>query len=200
MTDRTPQSLENRLPPRQRVRKKILRWGIEHPGIVNQLPDVNRDTWRLTVDGLLETPRTFTWTEFLRLPLVESTSDFHCVETWSVLAQLWEGLRFNQLVKIVRPKPPAKYVWFECADGYTTSLSLEELAADENVLAIKLNGELLDQGYGGPLRLVAPQKYAYKSAMYVTHITFTSQKELGYWEQGGYSDTADIWTDDRRAS
>ncbi|OLS12927.1 MAG: molybdopterin binding oxidoreductase [Promethearchaeota archaeon CR_4] len=166
---------------------------------MDRLPDVNRDTWRLTVDGLVETSKTFTWGEFLQLPLLKSTSNFHCVETWSVLAQRWEGLPFSHLVKIVQPKPLAKYAWFECADGYTTSLSLEELAADENFLAIKLNGELLDQDYGGPLRLVVPQKYAYKSAMYITHITFTAQKELGYWEQRGYSDTADIWTDDRRA-
>ncbi len=187
----------NRLPPRQHVRGKILRWGSQHPGIVSPLPALKRDTWRLVVDGHVEKPRTFTWTEFLQLPLVESISDFHCVESWSVFDQRWEGLRFNQLMKIVQPRSMANYAWFESADGYTTSLSLEELAADENLLAIKLNGELLDQGYGGPLRLVVPQKYAYKSAMYVNHITFTTEKELGYWELRGYSDTADVWKDDR---
>jgi DMSO/TMAO reductase YedYZ molybdopterin-dependent catalytic subunit len=191
------QTPTSRLPPRQRVRNKILRWGVQHPGIVHPLPEVNRDTWKLVVDGLVANPKTFMWAEFLALPLVESTSDFHCVESWSVFDQRWEGLRFNQLVYIVQPRPGAKYVWFECADGYTTSLSLEELVPDENLLAIKINGELLDQGYGGPLRLVVPQKYAYKSAMYITHIVFAAKKELGYWEQRGYSDTADVWTDDR---
>jgi DMSO/TMAO reductase YedYZ molybdopterin-dependent catalytic subunit len=125
--------------------------------------------------------------------LVESTSDFHCVETWSVFDQHWEGLPFNRLVAMVQPAPEAKYVFFTSADGYTTSLTLDELSADENLLAVKLNGEFLDQGYGGPLRLVVPQKYAYKSAMYVTRITFTDSKELGYWETRGYSDTADVW-------
>ncbi len=197
MPEKSPPPSRNRLPPRQHVRDKILPWGKQHPGIVSPLPEVNRDTWRLVVDGQVEKPRTFKWAEFLALPLTESTSDFHCVESWSVYDQRWEGLRFNQLLKIVLPRPEAKYAWFESADGYTTSLSLEELAADENLLAIKLNGELLDQTYGGPLRLVVPQKYAYKSAMYVTHITFTAEKELGYWEQRGYSDTADVWTDDR---
>lgn len=197
MPEKVPSHPSKSLPPRQHVRGKILKWGSQHPGIIDTLPEVNRDTWKLVVDGQVEQPQTFTWAEFLGLPLVESTSDFHCVETWSVLNQRWEGLRFNELVKRVRPKAGATYAWFECADGYTTSLSLEELAADENLLAIKLNGELLDQAYGGPLRLVVPQKYAYKSAMYVNHITFTVEKELGYWEQRGYSDTADIWTDDR---
>ena len=197
MPEKSAQSPTDRLPPRQRVRSKILHWGTQHPGIVHPLPEVNRDTWKLVVDGLVANPKTFTWAEFLALPLVESTSDFHCVESWSVFDQRWEGLRFNHLLTLVQPRPGAKSVWFECADGYTTSLSLDELAADENLLAIKLNGELLDQGYGGPLRLVVPQKYAYKSAMYITRITFVAKKELGYWEQRGYSDTADVWTDDR---
>ncbi|HMF30290.1 MAG TPA: molybdopterin-dependent oxidoreductase, partial [Candidatus Lokiarchaeia archaeon] len=186
-----------RLPPRQHARRSIMRWGIDHPPIVPVLPTVDRDSWQLTVDGLVEHPMTFSWEDFVALPLVESASDFHCVETWSIFDQQWEGLPFNKLVDMVHPYPEALYVFFESADGYTTSLTVEELSADENLLAIKVNGEMLDQGYGGPLRLVVPQKYAYKSAMYVTHITFMATKELGYWEKRGYSDTADVWTDDR---
>jgi DMSO/TMAO reductase YedYZ molybdopterin-dependent catalytic subunit len=97
----------------------------------------------------------------------------------------------------VKPKENAKFVTFECADGYTTSLSLEELSGDDIILAYKLNGQFLEEGLGAPLRLVVPSKYAYKSAMWITRVKFTSKKEMGYWESRGYSDTADVWKNDR---
>ena len=188
---------DDKLPPKQYVRNRILKWGTEHPGISKRQPEINREKWHLIIDGLVESPQNFTWDQLNQLPMVESTSDFHCVETWTVPNQKWIGVPFKEIVKLVKPKKEAKFVWIECADNYTTSLPIEELLPDENILAIKLNGELLDQGYGGPLRLVAPQKYAYKSAMYITKITFIEKDELGYWEQRGYSNTADVWKNDR---
>jgi DMSO/TMAO reductase YedYZ molybdopterin-dependent catalytic subunit len=100
-------------------------------------------------------------------------------------------------VELVKPKPNAKYVSFYCADGYSTSLSLEELSDNDVILAYKLDGNFLEEGLGAPLRLVVPSKYAYKSAMWLTQIRFTEEKELGYWEKRGYSDTADVWKNDR---
>lgn len=137
------------------------------------------------------------WDEFLRLPKGESLSDFHCVEGWSVLGCRWEGVRFKSLIDLVKPRATAKSVTFECADGYTTSLTLEELSGDDVVLAYKLNGNYLEDDIGAPVRLVVPSKYAYKSAMWITKIKFTSKKEMGYWEVRGYSDTADVWKNDR---
>lgn len=190
-------SNEGKLPPNQFMKNKILKWGKDHRGIVKNLPEVDRENWHLIIDGLVEHPLKLSWNRFNELPMKESISDFHCVETWSVLNQKWTGVPFSEIIKIVKPKPEAKFVWFECADGYTTSLSIEDLKGEENILAIKLNGELLDQGYGGPLRLVIPQKYAYKSAMYLNRITFIENDRLGFWEQRGYSNSADVWRDDR---
>jgi len=99
-------------------------------------------------------------------------------------------------VDLVKPTKNSKCV-FECADGYTTSLDLSDLLRENVVLAYKLNGEWLETPLGGPMRLVVPDKYAYKSAMWVKHITFSKRKELGYWEKRGYSDTADVWKNDR---
>jgi DMSO/TMAO reductase YedYZ molybdopterin-dependent catalytic subunit len=76
-------------------------------------------------------------------------------------------------------------------------LSLEELLRDDVLLATKLDGKNLEEGLGSPLRLVVPNKYAYKSAMWITRIKFTEKKEMGYWEKRGYSDTADTWKNDR---
>jgi len=185
------------LPPGQRAIKRILRWGVDHPGIVSENPKVDLEKWVLTVDGEVEKPLRLSWDDFLKLPKVESVSDFHCVEGWSVLGCRWEGVRFKDIMSLVKPKGVAKSVTFECADGYTTSLTIEELVSDDVLLAYQLDGKELEEGLGWPVRLVVPSKYAYKSALWVTRIKFTAGKELGYWETRGYSDSADVWKNDR---
>ena len=114
-----------------------------------------------------------------------------------MLGLKWEGIRFKDIASMVEPMETAKFVSFICADGYTTSLPLDELLREDALLAYKLDGEYLDEGIGAPLRLVVPEKYAYKNAMWITRIEFTNKKELGYWESRGYSDTADVWKNDR---
>ena len=188
---------DDRLPPGQRAVDSILGWGTEHPGIVKDLPHIDKADWSLTVDGEVENPVTLDWEGFMALPQVDSVSDFHCVEGWSVLDQRWEGVLFKTLAGKVKPKPEGRYVWFECYDGYTTSLPLEKLMDDDVILAHRLNGEDLPQPLGYPVRLVVPGKYAYKSPMWMTRITFMKEKRLGYWESGIYSDTADPWKNDR---
>jgi DMSO/TMAO reductase YedYZ molybdopterin-dependent catalytic subunit len=190
-------SKENRLPPDQTPIKHLLRWGEEHPGVAKSNPKIDLKTYCLTVEGLVESPSKLSWNDLLELQAVESISDFHCVEGWSIQDCRWEGIRFKQIVELTRPKETAEFVTFECADGYTTSLSLDELLGDDVLLAYKLDGKPLEEGYGFPLRLIVPSKYAYKSAMWVTRITFTSKKEMGYWEKRGYSDSADAWKNDR---
>jgi len=165
---------------------------------------------------------TLSWLDILKFPKTVSVSDFHCVEGWSVLNCKWEGIRFSEITRLAKPAETAQFVTFEGADGYTTSLSLAELAGglgstpdinnihsyttslslaelagDDVLLAYGLDGKPLEEGVGFPLRLVVPSKYAYKSALWVTRIRFTSKKELGYWERRGYSDTADVWKNDR---
>lgn len=188
---------EKKLPPNQRPIKRILRWGIDHPGIISTNPRIDTATYTLTVDGEVENPVQLKWNEVLRLPGTISISDFHCVEGWSVLDCKWEGVRMRDLENLVKPKPTAQAATFECADGYTTSLFLSELVGDDVLLAYKLNNESLEEGLGAPLRLIVPSKYAYKSALWVTRVRFTRGKELGFWERRGYSDSADVWKNDR---
>ncbi len=185
------------LPPGQHEIPALLRWNIDHPGIVRENPKFEPEKWRLTVDGEVENPVQLSWQALLRLPASESVSDFHCVEGWSVGSLKWYGVKFSILAQTVEPAEEARHVFFRCADGYTTSLGLDDLLKDNVLLAYKLNGEYLQTPYGGPLRLVVPDKYAYKSAMWIERITFTKEKELGYWEKRGYSDTADVWKNER---
>jgi DMSO/TMAO reductase YedYZ molybdopterin-dependent catalytic subunit len=186
-----------KLPPSQTPIKRILRWGIDHPGITRLNPKLDLKTYTLTIDGEVANPVKLSWTDILKLPKTASVSDFHCVEGWSVLNCKWEGVKFSEITRLAKPLETAEFAMFECADGYTTSLTLTELAEDNVLLAYGLDGKALEEGLGFPLRLVVPSKYAYKSALWVTRVRFTSKKELGYWEKRGYSDTADVWKNDR---
>jgi DMSO/TMAO reductase YedYZ molybdopterin-dependent catalytic subunit len=199
MTAKKKRDAEKKLPPGQTPIKRLLRWGIDHPGITRSNPKIDLRTYTLLIEGEVQNPLRLDWNQILSFPKVESVSDFHCVEGWSVLACRWEGIRFREIVKAVKPKENAESVTFECADGYTTSLSLQELSGDDVLLAYKLDGRPLEEGIGFPLRLVVPQKYGYKSALWVRRIRFTAGKELGYWEKRGYSDTADVSSNDRFA-
>ncbi len=185
------------LPPGQRPIKSLLRWGTDHATIGGPVPKIDLTKWTLTIEGEVRKPLQLSWDDLQKIPTVESVSDFHCVEGWSVSDLRWEGVRFRDIVEMVELTEDAQFVSFECADGYTTSLLLEDLLADDILLAYRLNGKPLEEGIGAPLRLVVPSKYAYKSAMWITRIVFTQKKELGYWERRGYSDTADVWKNDR---
>ncbi len=186
-----------KLPPDQTPTDQILRWGYDHPGIIATNPILPKETYKLTIEGEVENPVTLGWDDFLKLPQTVSVSDFHCVEGWSVLDCKWEGVRISDIEKLVKPKTNAHSVSFESADNYLTSLYREELAGEDVLLAHKLNGEPLEEGLGAPLRLVVPAKYAYKSALWVVKLRFTPNKELGFWERRGYSDSADVWRNDR---
>jgi DMSO/TMAO reductase YedYZ molybdopterin-dependent catalytic subunit len=186
-----------RLPPNQKSIKSILKWGIDHPGITKNLPKTEKKDWKLRVDGDVENQTTLDWRDFDSLPKIEALSDFHCVEGWSVIDQKWEGVPFSRISKLVKPRPTCRFVWFECADGYTTSLPLEKLMEKDVILAHRLNGGDLPQSLGGPVRLVVPNLYTYKSPMWLTRITFIREDKLGYWESGNYSNDADVWLESR---
>jgi hypothetical protein len=164
---------------------------------VGQVPKFDEDRWELVVDGLVENPVRLTYQEFIKLPISPSFSDFHCVTGWTKFNNKWEGVRFRTLMKQVNPKNNARYATIECENDYSTSLPLEDLEYDDVILAYRLDDIGLPALYGGPLRLVVPHKYAYKSAKWVRRIKFTEEQELGYWEQRGYSNTADPFTNDR---
>ena len=189
--------MQKKLPPDQTPTDQILRWGYDHPGITATNPILPLETYKLTVEGEVEKPITLGWSDFLKLPQTTSVSDFHCVEGWSVLDCKWEGVRIKDIERLVKPHDVTRAVSFECADGYLTSLFREELSGDDVLLAHKLNDQPLEEGLGAPVRLVVPSKYAYKSALWVVKLRFTVAKELGFWERRGYSDSADVWRNDR---
>jgi len=149
------------------------------------------------VEGLVENPVHLSYDEFLRLPKVERVSDFHCVTGWSRLDNRWRGVAFKTIADLVKPLKEARYVTVVCEGDYSTSLLIEELLEPDVLFAYGFEGKPLEPVHGGPLRLVVPKKYAYKSAKWVRKLRFMKDQELGYWEKRGYSNTADPWKEDR---
>ncbi len=184
---------KSRLPPGQH--------SADHFTVIHfgEVPKFDPDTWDLRIEGEVRHPRTLSYQELRALPSVTDTSDFHCVASWSVLDVAWEGVRFSDVARLVSPAGRARFVTIGCHGVYTTSLPLEDMLRPDVILAWAIEGEDLPPERGFPLRLVVPHKYAYKAAKWVRWIRFTYEQELGYWEQRGWSDTADPWKDDRRA-
>jgi DMSO/TMAO reductase YedYZ molybdopterin-dependent catalytic subunit len=182
-----------RIPPNQKVTSKF---PVLHEG---PIPKFNPKTWSFMVEGLVENPVNLTYEEFLKLPKVVKVSDFHCVTGWSKLDNKWEGVAFRTISDLVKPLKEARYVTVVAEGDYTTSLPLKDLLEDDVLLAYGLDNEPLKPEHGGPLRLVVPKKYAYKSAKWVRKLRFTKKQELGYWEKRGYSNSADPWKEERYA-
>lgn len=187
-----------RVPVGQRVVEK---WPVLDLGDV---PMLERSQWRLTVDGLVEEPHTYTWEELMALPQVSDVSDFHCVTGWSRLNNHWQGVRVSELAARARLKPEVAHVLIEAYDHapgtrtpYTTNVSLAEAMKDDVLLVHTWEGKPLPREHGGPLRMITPQLYAWKGAKWIKRITFLAGEQRGYWELRGYSNTAYPWFDDR---
>jgi DMSO/TMAO reductase YedYZ molybdopterin-dependent catalytic subunit len=179
---------ENRVPPGQSRTRK---WPVLHYGFV---PKIDLNAWRLSVFGLVETSLTFTWEEFRELPRVRVFSDFHCVTRWSRLGNLWEGVSVREILRRAGVKPDARYVIPTGEDGgWTTDVPLEEFDVEDALFADTHDGQPIDADHGGPVRLVIPRLYAWKSAKWVRSIELTAQDRPGYWEQAGYHLHADPW-------
>ncbi|MCX6357530.1 MAG: molybdopterin-dependent oxidoreductase, partial [Candidatus Aureabacteria bacterium] len=160
-------------------------------------PVIEESSWRLSIDGLVEQPLDYTHAGFQKLPHVEVVRDFHCVTTWSVRDCRWRGVLMRDLLAMARPKPEAAHLLIECYGGYSTNFPLASALAPDVILADSLNGKPLAHRFGGPLRLVVPKLYAYKSAKWVTRVTLLAGERLGYWERYGYSNQADPWKEQR---
>jgi DMSO/TMAO reductase YedYZ molybdopterin-dependent catalytic subunit len=160
-------------------------------------PRVERKDWRLHVFGAVEEEVTFTWEEFLALPVTKVRCDIHCVTSWSRMDNEFEGVAFKDLMKYLRPLPEAKAVMAHCYGGYTTNILLEDLMRDGVLLAYKHDGQDLPPAHGGPCRLVVPHLYFWKSAKWIRGLEFMTANRPGFWEQYGYHMRGDPWKEER---
>jgi DMSO/TMAO reductase YedYZ molybdopterin-dependent catalytic subunit len=180
----------DRTPPGQYLTKgfPVLTYG--------NTPRVNADTWQFRVWGLAK-EKTFSWADFMAMPQHNFTADFHCVTRWSKLDVQWTGVKVTDFMKLVEVDPKAAYIMEHCYGGYTTNISMDDFVREENFFAHTLFGEPLPAEHGGPMRLVVPHIYAWKSAKWINGLEFLSQEELGFWERNGYHRRGEPWAEER---
>jgi DMSO/TMAO reductase YedYZ molybdopterin-dependent catalytic subunit len=180
-----------RLPPGQR---EVKNWPVLDLGVQ---PDIAPANWRLDVTGLVENPISWSWADFAGRTQAKITSDIHCVTAWSRFDNHWEGVSAKALLDLVRPRPQAKFVVQHSYDGYTTNVALEDFAGDDVLLAHKWDGKPISREHGGPVRLVLPKLYFWKSAKWLTKLEFVEIDRPGFWEVRGYNNHGDPWLEER---
>jgi DMSO/TMAO reductase YedYZ molybdopterin-dependent catalytic subunit len=180
-----------RLPPGQRL---VETWPVLDLGVQ---PEIPLDKWRLTIDGLVDTPIVWRWADILAQPAFEDVSDMHCVTAWSRFDNRWRGVSARHLLSAVQPKAEARHVIFHSYDTYTTNVTLDAFADDDVLLATHHDGQPIAIEHGGPLRVILPKWYLWKSAKWVKRIEFVAADRPGFWEERGYHNEADPWQEQR---
>ena len=172
---------ENRMPPGQSRTRK---WPVLD---AHGTPLIELATWAFAVDGLVEQPMQWSLDEFMQLPAVKVYADFHCVTRWSRLDNVWSGVSTREVARLAGMKAEAKFVVaFGYDNGWTTNLPLEYFLAEDSLFAWSHDGQPIPPEHGGPVRLIVPQLYAWKSAKWVKGIRFLAEDQAGFWEEGGY--------------
>lgn len=191
LTGKIARAETDRLPPGQHLVKN---WPVLDLGVQ---PQIRLDTWRLELRGLVENQLTLSWKSFLALDQTAKVSDIHCVTTWSRYDNQWQGVATRDLLDQAMPKPEATHVMLSSYDGYETNLPLADFAAEDAILATHWEGEPITPEHGGPLRLVVPHLYFWKSAKWLRRIEFLNADQAGFWERNGYHMYGDPWTEQR---
>jgi DMSO/TMAO reductase YedYZ molybdopterin-dependent catalytic subunit len=181
-----------RLPPNQARTKKWPVLDAQGP------PRIDLDTWTLGISGLVKSELSFDWKEFRALPRVRVFADMHCVTRWSRLGNVWEGVATREILRGAEALAEARFVVAHGYDhGFTTNLPLDAFASEDALLADTHDGQPISLEHGGPLRLVVPRLYAWKSAKWLKRIELVSEDEPGFWERAGYHDVGDPWKEER---
>jgi DMSO/TMAO reductase YedYZ molybdopterin-dependent catalytic subunit len=187
-----PELRSERVPPGQVVTKG---WPVLHAGGVPAGLTVER--WTLEVHGALARPFTLRYPDLLALPQQTQTNDIHCVTSWTKLAVGWTGVPFRVLADRAGVASEARFVIMECEQGFTTSLPLEAMMDPDVMVAHTVDGKPLPPEHGGPVRMLVPRRYFYKSAKWLRGLKFVEKDEPGFWEVRGYSNIADPWRETR---
>jgi DMSO/TMAO reductase YedYZ molybdopterin-dependent catalytic subunit len=181
---------KKRVPPGQHLAKgfPVLTYG--------EIPQISIEEWEFRVWGFVK-PASFRWSDLMALPQQDFTADFHCVTHWTKLDVKWTGIKVTDFLDLIEVSPQAAHVMQHCYGGYTTNISLDDFVREENFLAVKLFGEDLPREHGGPMRLVVPHLYAWKSGKWINGLEFLNEEQLGFWELNGYHHRGEPWAQER---
>ncbi|PJM96223.1 molybdopterin-dependent oxidoreductase [Streptomyces sp. CB01373] len=166
--------------------------GFRYYSVAASVPHKDATDYRLTVDGLVDHPATYTLDDLRALPRTRLVRDVQCVTGWRVPGTPFEGVRLSRLLDAAGVRAGARAVRFTCFDGtYTESLTLAQARRPDVLVALRMQGKDLAHAHGGPVRLYVAPMYFYKSAKWLSGITVTDRVEPGYWENLGYD--VDAW-------
>jgi len=191
VTGRQTRPEAERLPPGQHL---VRNWPVLDLGLT---PDVSTERWRLQINGAVEEPQIWDWSRFGAQPQREEVTDIHCVTTWSRYDNRWSGVATRDLLAVVQPKADAAFVVLSSYDGYSTNLTIEDFAAPDAMLVHSWEGAPLTREHGGPVRLVVPHLYLWKSAKWLRSIEFRTRDQPGFWEVRGYHNRGDPFAEER---
>ena len=182
--------LGDRVPPGQHLATgfPVLTYG--------DTPQISCEHYSLKVWGLVE-PQTFTWDDLMAMPQQDFTADFHCVTHWSKLDVKWRGIKVIDFMKHLKVDEKAICIMEHCYGGYTTNIAIADFLREENFFAHTLFDEPLSPEHGGPLRLVVPHLYAWKSAKWINGLEFLAKESSGFWERNGYHRRGEPWAEER---
>jgi len=195
---------EGRLPPGQSLTQKF---PVLHYGPVAR---TSLEEWDFRIWGEVEQEQRLTWEQFAALPRTRRTMDIHCVTRWSKMETAWEGVTLQTLIAegLLQLKPAAAFVLQHCEYGYTANIPLSVALAENFMLATHFNGKPLEPTHGYPLRGVVgaiqgrsdlKDIYLWKGGKWLRGLEFLPEDKLGFWEQAGYHNEADVWKEQRIA-
>ena len=181
----------NRLPPGQYLTE---RFPVLHVG---DIPTYAPGEWNLTVNGLVERPFTLSFEELTALPSVTLTTDIHCVTKWSKFDTVWRGVKLKDLLDTAGIHPDATHVMGHAEFGYTANLPMEDALRDESMVVWEYEGEAIEPIHGGPVRLLVPNLYFWKSPKWLRGIELMNADKPGFWERNGYHMYGDPFLEQR---
>ncbi|MCE2504249.1 MAG: molybdopterin-dependent oxidoreductase [Chlorobi bacterium] len=162
-------------------------------------PIVEKEHWGLHIHGLVSEEKKWNWEEFMALPQTTLKADFHCVTHWSRFDDDWTGVLFKDFWTEIQGlvSPDATHVMQHAYGGYRTNLPLTWMLEEDVMFAHSLNREPLPTEHGGPLRIFTPKRYGWKGAKWIESLEFMPKDKPGFWEQNGYSNSANPWNEER---
>lgn len=182
-----------RLPPGQTL---VCDWPVLDLGAQ---PEIDARRFRLDIDGLCRRPLSLSLAEFMDLPQQDSVSDIHCVTQWSRYDNHWRGVVTAGLLAMVEPLARVSHVILHAHDGYTTNLTFEQFVSPGVMLVHAWEGRPIERRHGGPVRLIVPQLYLWKSVKWIRRIELAERDRPGFWEVRGYHNNGDPWREERYA-
>lgn len=179
-----------RIPPGQHAVKAL-------PNMGGTRGTGTASDWDLKIGGEVANPQTLKLADVMKLNQIDLTCDVHCVTGWTLLDSRWRGVPLTAVMDLVKVKDSARFVIFEATGDYSSNIPLSEARKDNVILAHGYSGGDLPRVHGAPLRGLVPDRYFYKSVKWLKAIRFVSVDEPGYYEESGYSNSADPWKEER---